>query len=146
MARKKRPRVVRTPEEVIALILSRSVQDGQCLRFQGYIDRDGYGQFRYKGKLWRVSRLLYILAKGDIPLGFVVDHVDAKGCRWRDCVNLDHLESVTNRENLRRGRRIPKCTDQRTLGTVKTMCLEREAYGVSTRLCLRCRTLRALLK
>jgi hypothetical protein len=44
-------------------------------------------------------------AHGPIPAGLVLDHVFNRGCIFRDCINLDHLELVTQAENARRGRR-----------------------------------------
>lgn len=44
-------------------------------------------------------RMIYRLFKGEIPSGLDLDHK----CRVRSCVNPDHLEPVTRRENLRRG-------------------------------------------
>lgn len=45
-------------------------------------------------------RAAYELKFGPIPDGHVIDHL----CRVRACVNPDHLEPVSNAENLRRGR------------------------------------------
>lgn len=44
-------------------------------------------------------RLAYERAKGPIALGAQIDHL----CRVRECVNPDHLEVVTQTENVRRG-------------------------------------------
>ena len=44
-------------------------------------------------------RAAYELFVGPIPSGYEIDHL----CRVRDCVNPDHLEAVTRRENLLRG-------------------------------------------
>lgn len=44
-------------------------------------------------------RLSYELHIGPIPEGLVLDHL----CRVRCCVNPQHLEPVTNEENIRRG-------------------------------------------
>jgi hypothetical protein len=44
-------------------------------------------------------RFSYRLHKGEIPLGFQIDHC----CRMKLCVNPDHLELVTPRENTLRG-------------------------------------------
>jgi hypothetical protein len=45
-------------------------------------------------------RFAYLEFVGPIPDGLVLDHL----CRNKKCVNPDHLEPVTNAENLRRGR------------------------------------------
>lgn len=52
----------------------------------------------------RATRVVYELKVGLIPPGLDLDHVHARGCRYRDCVNIEHLEPVTRSENNRRGR------------------------------------------
>lgn len=60
----------------------------------------GYGSFYIRGhKNLRVHRIAYTLLKGPIPVGLTIDHL----CRNRACCNPDHLEPVTNRENVLRG-------------------------------------------
>lgn len=59
----------------------------------------GYGQIRVAGKLVTAHRWAYENAKGPIPAGLQTDHL----CRTRACVNPDHLEGVTQQENIRRG-------------------------------------------
>lgn len=44
-------------------------------------------------------RMVYSELVGEIPAGLDIDHK----CRVRCCVNPDHLEPVTRKENLRRG-------------------------------------------
>ncbi len=58
--------------------------------------------FRLSDRRWcsvRAHRLAYFLVKGPIPDGLQIDHL----CRNKRCVNPDHLEAVTGRENILRG-------------------------------------------
>jgi hypothetical protein len=64
----------------------------------GKTDR-GYGTFRFNGQTWRAHRFSYLLTKGELIEGLVIDHL----CRNIICVNPDHLEQVTQLENSRRG-------------------------------------------
>lgn len=61
--------------------------------------RQGYAVFWAGGKIVIGHRYAYELRKGPIPEGLTLDHL----CRNRGCVNPDHLEPVTIRENLLRG-------------------------------------------
>ncbi|WP_217269810.1 HNH endonuclease signature motif containing protein [Neobacillus endophyticus] len=70
-----------------------------CWNWTGIKRSDGYGAFVIENKWFRPHRFAYELIKGEIPPGLVLDHL----CRNPLCVNPDHLEPVTNRENVRRG-------------------------------------------
>jgi len=61
--------------------------------------KDGYGNFNFFDKTLLVHRFSYQLFKGDIPMNLELDHL----CRNKLCVNPDHLEAVTHRENVLRG-------------------------------------------
>lgn len=74
---------------------------GGCWVWRGYTRQNGYGDINVHGRRIRVHRLVYEMLVGPIPTGCDLDHV----CRERACVNPDHLEPVTRRENLRRGLR-----------------------------------------
>ncbi|WP_100485619.1 HNH endonuclease signature motif containing protein [Mycobacteroides abscessus] len=66
-----------------------------CLVWQGALDRDGYGSFYFRGANRRAHRMAWYIANGAIPDGFVVNHT----CRNRACVNPQHLQMVTARDN-----------------------------------------------
>lgn len=77
--------------------------DGDCLLWTGTaLMPDGYARFTYRGKKQLVHRVVWEDANGPIPDGWQVDHVAARGCRHRNCVNIDHLEAVPPGENTRR--------------------------------------------
>jgi hypothetical protein len=61
--------------------------------------RSGYGRFSLNGKTCEAHRVSYEHLVGPIPQGMMIDHL----CRTRCCINPDHLEPVTNAENIRRG-------------------------------------------
>lgn len=66
--------------------------------------RDGrYGCFGLNGKTVQAHRISYTLAYGEIPDGLVIDHVKDRGCTSPRCVAPEHLEAVTQAENMRRG-------------------------------------------
>lgn len=59
----------------------------------------GYARLSVKGVSKCAHRISYEAFVGPIPTGYQVDHL----CRVRHCVNPDHLEPVTPRENFLRG-------------------------------------------
>lgn len=60
----------------------------------------GYAGFQTTDGSRRGHRVAYETLVGPVPTGLCLDHL----CRVRHCVNPGHLEPVTNRENILRGR------------------------------------------
>lgn len=74
-----------------------------CMLWLGRPTPADYGQFWLDGRYLGAHRVSYVLAYGEIPEGLQVDHVKARGCVSTMCVAPEHLEAVTQRENIRRG-------------------------------------------
>jgi hypothetical protein len=78
--------------------------DSQCQIWQGRLSVDGYGEAEIyaDGRTikFKAHRAIWLQRYGALPEDRnVLDHI----CRNRACVNLAHLEPVTNRENVLRG-------------------------------------------
>jgi len=72
---------------------------GDCIVWQGALDRDGYGLVSVNDHTRRAHRVAYDREVGPIPPRLTIDHL----CRNRACVNVEHMEPVTVRENVLRG-------------------------------------------
>ena len=70
-----------------------------CTQWTGAIDSYGYGRLQRDGRWQLAHRLAFEEQVGPIPDGLTIDHLCAK----RDCVNVRHMEPVTNAENVLRG-------------------------------------------
>lgn len=85
----------------------------------------GYGQIKMgenKKKVY-AHRASYLIFKGPIPDTLVIDHL----CRNPLCINPDHLEPVTNKENIMRGEaptvqlhRAKRCKNGHEVNSVNT--------------------------
>jgi len=76
------------------------VSDSGCWIWRAALDRHGYGEFWFDGKLRRAHRVSYELYVGPIPDGMTVDHL----CFTPACVNPSHMQIVTMPANSRRQR------------------------------------------
>lgn len=91
-----------TRDELEAKLLAGSEVDGDCRRWTGAHTQKGYGHIFVGGKARRVHRVAHEVWIGPVPAGHDIDHVHARGCRHRDCIEPAHLEAVTHAENVRR--------------------------------------------
>lgn len=88
-----------------------------CWEWKGCLRPDGYGAARNE----LAHRLVYRAVVGPIPDDMVLDHL----CRNRLCVNPNHLEPVSNGENVLRGEGIS------ARNALKTHCPEGHPYSES---------------
>jgi hypothetical protein len=120
------------------------VDDNGCwLWTLSVFTRTGYARIAVPGPTGTVTRLAHRVSYetfvGPVPDGLHLDHL----CRVRRCINPQHLEPVTPRENLLRSPAAPAA-----LNAAKTHCPRGHAYtadntyttpdGRSGRICRAC--------
>jgi hypothetical protein len=90
------------PRPFLERFMEKVRKTDSCWLWAGHETADGYGKFSwnrgYQVITRHVHRVAYELFVGPIPKGLTIDHL----CRNKLCVNPDHLEAVTNRENILR--------------------------------------------
>ena len=86
--------------DVVSRILEKTIKlSNGCLQYNGTHSIWGYGQITIDKKTLHAHRVMYEQLVGPISSDLVIDHL----CRNKSCVNVDHLEAVTCKENLMRG-------------------------------------------
>lgn len=71
------------------------VTENGCWTWLGAKNRKGYGHMQWNGEAGGAHRIFYKALRGPIPEGQQIHHV----CRNKACVNPDHLQVVTPRQN-----------------------------------------------
>ena len=122
------------------LLQSIPVTESGCWIWMGNDKTAGYGRFYLNKKKELVHRVSYEVFKGHIPDGLTIDHL----CRVRCCINPDHLQAVTFKENILRGTapaainaRKKTCQNGHLLDEANTYCIP--SGGRSCRACDRLR-------
>lgn len=107
-----------------------------CWLWIGAKHASGYGSLWREGTYHGAHRVAYELFRGPIPVGLELDHL----CRVRSCVNPEHLEIVTRRENMLRGPTL------QAANAAKTVCCHGHPFTADNtrvykgmRVCLSCR-------
>lgn len=90
-----------------------------CWRWTGALNGEGYSNFSVPGIGRSAHRFAYVAFVGPVPAGLTLDHL----CRNRACVRPEHLEPVSNRENVLRGIGIS------AKNAVKVACLQGHPYS-----------------
>lgn len=109
--------------------------ENDCWLWQGRKTK-GYGQVYFRGQHVQAHRLAYQLLAGPIPDGLTLDHL----CTVKDCVNPNHLEPVSIRDNKLRGiisaGRDRYCSKghEMTLGNTRIVITKTRRY----RVCITC--------
>lgn len=86
---------------------------GDCWGWTAARTSNGYGYYKFDGRMVRAHRHAWETLVGPIPDGLQIDHL----CRYKVCVNPDHLRVVDNRANQLAGYRSPTARNAR-----KTHC------------------------
>lgn len=75
------------------------VRTAGCWVWTGSTNGKGYGRFRIGDGMYGAHRVTYALHHRHDLSGLLLDHL----CGITQCVNPDHLEIVSQRENIQRG-------------------------------------------
>ncbi|MEU8886711.1 HNH endonuclease [Streptomyces sp. NPDC048442] len=105
-----------------------------CIIWTGATNADRYGRLKVDGAECATHRVAYTLVVGPIPQGLHLDHLchtrdttcpGGRTCLHRRCINPYHLEPVTGRINILRGRAAS------AVNAVKTKCPRGHLYDVA---------------
>jgi len=92
-----------------------------CHVWQGALRGKGYGHMWVTGHIVATHIYYYEKKYGPVPKGLELDHT----CRNPTCCNPDHLEPVTNIENVRRGK-----STRLTLSSAQTIKISNESAKI----------------
>ena len=106
-----------------------SVDERGCWIWQGFKHKRGYGEASYRGKAWRIHRLVLFLTKGAIPADWDACH----SCDNPSCINPKHLFGGPRSVNVDDMRRKKRGNHQK-----KDACIHGHPFDAeNTRICKR---------
>lgn len=108
------------------LLAGIQISDTGCWIWQKATAKNGYGQIGHEGRTRSTHRLAYETFVGPVPEGLQLDHL----CRVRACCNPEHLEPVTQSENIQRSPLIVKthCKQGHELTEDNLIVRQRQTY------------------
>jgi hypothetical protein len=95
-----------------------------CHLWVGYADKDGYGKIYWNKRHRRAHTVVFELAKGPIPKGYLIQHT----CDTPSCANLAHLRLGTPLSNMQDKVKKGRLKNQ-NMG--KTHCKHGHEYSVT---------------
>jgi hypothetical protein len=114
--------------------------NGECIEWQFKKNAKGYGIVSINGKQMFAHRLAVALSGRTIPKSKVCDHL----CRNHSCINPEHIELVSMKENVMRGEavtakyaRMDSCTKGHKF-TEENTRIHTDKKGRATRHCRCC--------
>jgi hypothetical protein len=118
---------------------------GPCWLWLGNIQMTtGYGRVSYQGTVMQAHVLSYKLHYGEAPTDDLANRQRDHLCRRRCCVNPNHLEEVSRRENIACGDSPPAHNARKEVCEKgHEMTGNRMNRGIKTRYCLVCNLTRA---
>lgn len=84
-----------TAEDIARFYAKVSFEPNGCWLWTGALDTYGYGAFKFAGGARKAHRVAWALDGRSLPGHMTLDHT----CRTRACVNPEHIEMVSLREN-----------------------------------------------
>lgn len=86
-----------SPEDALSTLMNHTTEEGECLFWKGSATSSNYGHCTISGQQIVVHRVVYALTnQKDVSSIAQVHHK----CANRKCINPDHLQEVTDRENM----------------------------------------------
>lgn len=137
---------VKDDYQLFTRLMSHVIEVNGCWIWTAYCDSKGYsrvriGSHKNNSRIMTSAHILMYELFNLIPDNHELDHL----CRNRKCINPNHLEPVSHRENVLRGEGLA------ALNKVKTRCKRNHSFNLENtrwygnkRYCIACEKLRTL--